>query len=370
MSKCLIFACRILLICPHSERGNKETQLADVLSPVSKKKTGRAYVALARAHSEKCVNEYVEWCDFFTKYSHTVIYRGDLQVALDLYRKAETYVPNNIKLKERWILFVIHVFLLNLSTLWEHIWRSSFLLLLSTRAWIHGYRIIEIEWAVKNDTEYVPTPKPQRKQKSKKSVKAMESENPPADNTTEMAEGRARRGKNKKLDGAADFGLEVTNTETPHKSKRSIEQADVCTTPTPQKRRKRSAIVPPASNSEDESEPPALLKKNRLNAVPWTRIVSQSKLSNVEMLWCSVIFVLFLFLSCISSISTHCFIITVIFVVHHIPSNFILGYRTQKDAVCSWWENLLREAATDKLSAWYPVQTWEHLPASIPRLPL
>ncbi|KJA21430.1 hypothetical protein HYPSUDRAFT_42080 [Hypholoma sublateritium FD-334 SS-4] len=75
------------------ERGTKETALADVLSPVSKKKTGRAYVALARAHSEK----------------------GDLDVALDLYRKAETYVPDNIKLKERWILFVIHVFLLKLS---------------------------------------------------------------------------------------------------------------------------------------------------------------------------------------------------------------------------------------------------------------
>lgn len=40
-------------VVPGSERGNKEIQLADVLSPVSKKKTGRAYVALARAHSEK-----------------------------------------------------------------------------------------------------------------------------------------------------------------------------------------------------------------------------------------------------------------------------------------------------------------------------
>ena len=39
-----------------SERGNKELQLADVLSPTSRKKTGRAYVALARAHSEKCVS--------------------------------------------------------------------------------------------------------------------------------------------------------------------------------------------------------------------------------------------------------------------------------------------------------------------------
>ena len=34
-------------------------QLADVLSPVSKKKTGRAYVALARAHSEKYVMELI-----------------------------------------------------------------------------------------------------------------------------------------------------------------------------------------------------------------------------------------------------------------------------------------------------------------------
>ncbi|KIL60297.1 hypothetical protein M378DRAFT_84006 [Amanita muscaria Koide BX008] len=76
------------------ERGNKETQLADVLSPKSRKKTGRAYVALARAHSEK----------------------GDLQVALDLYRKAESYVPDNMKLKERWILFIVHVFLLELSS--------------------------------------------------------------------------------------------------------------------------------------------------------------------------------------------------------------------------------------------------------------
>jgi len=42
----------------YSERGNKELQLADVLSPASRKKTGRAYVALARAHSEKCVSTF------------------------------------------------------------------------------------------------------------------------------------------------------------------------------------------------------------------------------------------------------------------------------------------------------------------------
>lgn len=89
------------------ERGNKELQLADVLSPSSRKKTGRAYVALARAHSEK----------------------GDLDVALELYRKAETYVPDNIKLRER---------------------------------------VLEIEWAVKNGKEFIPSPKKSRKVRGKK----------------------------------------------------------------------------------------------------------------------------------------------------------------------------------------------------------
>ncbi|KAK1235291.1 hypothetical protein PQX77_001495 [Marasmius sp. AFHP31] len=41
------------------ERGDKEAKLVAALSPVSKKKTGRAYVALARAHSEKIIE--IEW---------------------------------------------------------------------------------------------------------------------------------------------------------------------------------------------------------------------------------------------------------------------------------------------------------------------
>lgn len=92
------------------ERGSKEVAMAGGMSPISRKKTGRAYVALARAHSEK----------------------GDLHVALDLYRKAESYVPDNIKLKER---------------------------------------IIEIEWAVKNGKEFKPSPKKPRKTKTKKKGK-------------------------------------------------------------------------------------------------------------------------------------------------------------------------------------------------------
>ena len=33
------------------------------------------------------------------------LHRGNLQVALDLYKKAETYVPDNMKLKERCVYY-------------------------------------------------------------------------------------------------------------------------------------------------------------------------------------------------------------------------------------------------------------------------
>lgn len=79
------------------------------LSPKSRKKTGRSYVALARAHSEKC-GSFGSQCIVLN-----VACRGDLQVALDLYRKAESYVPDNMKLKERWMFFVIEVFLYKLT---------------------------------------------------------------------------------------------------------------------------------------------------------------------------------------------------------------------------------------------------------------
>jgi kinesin family member 22 len=92
-----------------SERDKRDGDIVHKFSPTSRKKTGRAYVALARAHSEKCapLSSQSDIPD--------TPYRGDLQVALDLYRKAENYVPDNIKLKERWILFVIEVFLYKLT---------------------------------------------------------------------------------------------------------------------------------------------------------------------------------------------------------------------------------------------------------------
>jgi kinesin family member 22 len=92
-----------------SERDKLDGDIVHKLSPKSRKKTGRAYVALARAHSEKC-GLYCCQCIVAN-----IACRGDLQVALDLYRKAESYVPDNMKLKERWIFFVIRVFLYRLT---------------------------------------------------------------------------------------------------------------------------------------------------------------------------------------------------------------------------------------------------------------
>ncbi|PPQ74075.1 hypothetical protein CVT24_012945 [Panaeolus cyanescens] len=185
------------------EQGSKETQLADVLSPVSKKKTGRAYVALARAHSEK----------------------GDLRVALELYRKAETYVPDNIKLKER---------------------------------------IIEIEWAVKNDREYVPSPKPKRKSKPKKKAKSnLSQDNYMADEERMDVDKLGASSKENLVVG--EFGMEVTNTETP-KIKRSFADTEdlgkELPAMTPLKRQKKT---PTANVSSDEENESAVMRTQEIN---------------------------------------------------------------------------------------------------------
>ena len=52
----------------NSERANNAAnaaiRLADVLSPISRKKTGRAYVALARSQSQKCVSHVAVYTAF------------------------------------------------------------------------------------------------------------------------------------------------------------------------------------------------------------------------------------------------------------------------------------------------------------------
>lgn len=125
---------------------------------------------------------------------------------------------------------------------------------------IHGNRIIEIEWAFKNNKDYVPSPKRSRKTKNKRKVKShLGREN------TAMGEGIKveRDGRSE----AVGFGMEITNTESPAGSKRCF--ADTENTQTPLKRQKRMNIVTPVvqDSSDDEYGPPAAVKKVRRMAV-------------------------------------------------------------------------------------------------------
>ncbi|KAF9010276.1 P-loop containing nucleoside triphosphate hydrolase protein [Cyathus striatus] len=186
------------------EQGSKESYLADTLSPLSRKKAGRAYVALARGQSE----------------------RGNLQAALDLYRKAETYVPENMKLKER---------------------------------------IIEIEWSVKNGKPFVPSPKPLRnKRKKAKASKSCDVD------TMVVHEDHGERGNGKSRRGnSTEFGMELTNTDSPDKSKRIFAErddqaSDEDSTETPPKRRKRSEKLQTIlTDSDNEWVPTAPAKKGK-----------------------------------------------------------------------------------------------------------
>ncbi|KAI0676625.1 kinesin-domain-containing protein [Trametes maxima] len=157
------------------ERGNKEAHLSDVLSPISRKKTGRAYVALARAHTQK----------------------NNLQVALELYRKAETYVPDNVKLKER---------------------------------------IIEIEWAVKNDRPFNPSPKKSRRAPSKRTKNSRTKHKlAPTVDEEDKEEDEGAEGSGS---GKENVGGESGESSGSAKRRRRIKSADDGEPGTPPKKRR------------------------------------------------------------------------------------------------------------------------------------
>ncbi|KAL4262008.1 Kinesin-like protein [Pleurotus pulmonarius] len=191
----------------------------DVLSPVSKKKMGRAYVAAARSCSEK----------------------GDLQAALDLYRKAESFVPDNIKLKER---------------------------------------IIEIDWAVKNSRPFIPSPKPKKKSRSKAksrrhesvegaSDQAMEMDHPEA-NTGEGRHHRRRKEQLKSEDEEMDVETELLHDERHSKRGRTAdderggEVMEIEKTPAKRLRRserRKNAVVVVDSEDDDDDMPHIPMKR-------------------------------------------------------------------------------------------------------------
>jgi len=101
----------------------------------------------------------------------------------------------------------------------------------------HGYRIIEIEWAVKNNKEFVPSPKPPRKAKKKKGKAApmVDDTAMDVDDQNELKLGSRRRER-------AEFGLELTNAgmDSPTKGKRPLEaQEGEDDAETPPKRQRR-----------------------------------------------------------------------------------------------------------------------------------
>lgn len=140
-----------------------------------------------------------------------------------------------------------------------------------------GHRIIEIEWSVKNNKEYVPSPRKQRKAKSKqprsKSNLGQELELPAEVDDNHNAGSPSKYAmKGQRLANVAEFGMEVTNTDSPNKSlsKRSFadtqeDRENAFASQTPQKRQKcfdLGALIINAE-SEDDVEPPALAKKSR-----------------------------------------------------------------------------------------------------------
>jgi len=107
-----------------------------------------------------------------------------------------------------------------------------------------GNRIIEIDWAVKNNKEYVPSPKPKKKGKKSKSRSNTNTQD-------KMNVDRSTEGKNDQWTRNAEFGMEVTNTESPSRNKRSLTDIEDIVKQTPMKRQKRSAQEMPTRRAND-----------------------------------------------------------------------------------------------------------------------
>ncbi|KAF8650678.1 hypothetical protein AX16_005116 [Volvariella volvacea WC 439] len=174
------------------ERGHKEVQMAELLSPVSRKKLGRSYVALARAHSEK----------------------GDLEVALELYRKAESYVPDNMKLKER---------------------------------------IVETELAAKNNTPWNPSPKrTRRSSKEKKRTTTKVTGYTSAGADLKLDESRHVKEQANAANAGIELGLGLANTELGKKRPLASTGDSDSGSPAPPKRRKHTTKLIHAGSDGDE----------------------------------------------------------------------------------------------------------------------
>lgn len=116
---------------------------------------------------------------------------------------------------------------------------------------------------MKNGKQYVPSPKPPKKVKNKKK-KVKRPENVELEDHMVVDDQDGAKGKTK----GAEFGMELTNTESPNKSKRHLD-SEIDSAQTPLKRQKRAANIAVDVESDDEDEwvPSAPTRKSKRKAI-------------------------------------------------------------------------------------------------------
>ncbi|KAL1742572.1 kinesin with motor region at N-terminus [Schizophyllum fasciatum] len=184
-----------------AELRSKNNSLYDELTPMQRKTTCRAYLYMARQYESL----------------------DDLDNALALYRKAQTYAPDNDKLRDRWILFFLSfmAFFMNLLPTGDLCSQRNLVLMRYFR------RILDVDYKLKNKSRVVDTDRSPRKKQRRRS--------------DEKEEGDHSAGKGGW--SGKGFGAEITNHGSSPKRKRSSDDGEDDYAETPQKRKRGMAIA-------------------------------------------------------------------------------------------------------------------------------
>ncbi|KAL1682552.1 kinesin with motor region at N-terminus [Schizophyllum commune] len=169
-----------------AELRSKNNSLYDELTPMQRKTTCRAYLYMARQYESM----------------------DDLDNALALYRKAQTYAPDNDKLRDR---------------------------------------ILDTEYKLKNKSRVVEADRSPKKKRRRRSEE--EDEGDEGSDSAEKGSGRSKR-----------FGNEITNQGSSPKRKRSPEEGEEEYAETPQKRQRGMAV---AADDDDDYVPRARRSKRQ-----------------------------------------------------------------------------------------------------------
>lgn len=173
--------------------------------------------------------------------------RGNLQVAVDLYKKAQSYVPDNMKLKQRLVLITP---------------------VIGSRSLMCSARISEIDFAIQNNVEYKPQPK-KKKSKAKKGrrIYGRATLGPQAFKVFDEANSEVNDASDD--DGDQEGSTQVRMvlreaTNSPQKQKRSARDGDFAEKQSPpKKQRKEDDVIDWIGGGDD------VLVANKHNEVSW-----------------------------------------------------------------------------------------------------